>query len=338
VVRAQKRKVGLYIRALSPERSAKQRKRLERHAADSGWEIAGVYEDVGTDARLGEQPSLERALDDAGRLDALVVLKLDRLGRSVEQTLKTLKRLTGEAVALVSLDEALDTGEAEGRVAANVLTEIAGWQAGRAWSHGSGWDTLREREFGPVTVIDVGAADGTHDLYAAFPSAYHVLIEPLEEFERPLDQVLERFEGERLATAVGSVRGSAQINVDPSLLMSSLLPKTSARPGQAREVPVTTLDALLAEKAWSPPFGLKIDTEGFEHHVVNGATLLLEQTQFVIAEVSVSKRFEHSYSAGQLIELMRSREFEVADILDAGASALGVHADLLFVPVRPRSG
>jgi FkbM family methyltransferase len=338
VVAAQKRKVGLYIRALTAERAAKQRQRLERHAADRGWEIAGVYEDVGTDGRLGEQPSLARALDDAGRLDALMVVKLDRLGRSVEQTLKTLKRLIAEAVALVSLDETLDTGESEGRVAAKVLAEIGSWQAGRAWSHGSGWDTLRKHEFAPATVIDVGAANGTHDLYAAFPSAYHVLIEPLEEFERPLDQVLERYEGERLATAVGSVRGSAQINVDPSLLMSSMLPKVRTRPEQAREVPVTTLDALLAEKEWSSPFGVKIDTEGFEHQVVNGATLLLERTQFVIAEVSVSKRFEHSYSAGQLIELVRGRGFEVADILDAGASALGVHADLLFVPVRPRSG
>src|SRR5262245_52875429 len=41
---------------------------------------------------------------------------------------------------------------------------------------------LKERGFTPRTVIDVGVARGTDDLYEAFPDAKHLLIEPLGEF------------------------------------------------------------------------------------------------------------------------------------------------------------
>ncbi|MHB1345467.1 MAG: hypothetical protein ACYCX3_14095 [Thermoleophilia bacterium] len=37
----------------------------------------------------------------------------------------------------------------------------------------------------PATVIDVGAADGTHELYSAFPSAKRLLVEPLAESAAP---------------------------------------------------------------------------------------------------------------------------------------------------------
>ena len=54
---------------------------------------------------------------------------------------------------------------------------------------------------------------------------------------------------------------------------------------------VTTLDALRAERGWEGPFGLKIDAEGYEHRVIEGAAALLRDTQFVIAEVSVTRPF-----------------------------------------------
>src|SRR3989442_12701698 len=57
-----------------------------------------------------------------------------------------------------------------------------------ARSRGSGWrpENMRKRGFAPATVIDVGAAYGTPALYAAFPDAYHVMIEPLADYEPSL--------------------------------------------------------------------------------------------------------------------------------------------------------
>jgi hypothetical protein len=86
------------------------------------------------------------------------------------------------------------------------------------------------------------------------------------------------------------------------------------------------LDSLLAEREWQGPFGLKIDVEGFEDRVIAGAESLLASTQFVVAEVSLTPRFEGALLSGEFIGLMRQHGFAVADIINA----LGTYADLLF--------
>lgn len=43
--------------------------------------------------------------------------------------------------------------------------------------------------FRPQKVVDVGAACGTFELYKKFPEANHFLIEPLEEFEKDLQNI-----------------------------------------------------------------------------------------------------------------------------------------------------
>jgi FkbM family methyltransferase len=325
-------RAAVYVRALFADRAPRRRHDLEEYVASRGWELVAVYQDVGNDARLGSQPSLVAALANLDTIDKLVVTRLDSLGRSVPQLLETVRRLLASNVDLICMREGLDTGAAEGHVALAVLETLEGWQLVSTCRQDSGWKKLASYSFSPATVIDVGAADGTRALYAAFPSAHHVLIEPLSEHEQALSEIATQYRAEYLPTAVGSSQGVAEIYVDLSLLRSSLLKKVRPRPEQARQIPVTTLDALLEERGWAPPFGLKIDAEGFEHHVIEGATTLLEKTQFVVAEVSVSERFLESCTSGQLIELLRSRGFAVRDILFAGGG--GLFADILFSRIR----
>ena len=104
--------------------------------------------------------------------------------------------------------------------------------------------------------------------------------------------------------------------------MSSVLERadstsTGFRP-EKRSVPMTTLDRLMEEHDFRPPFGLKIDVEGFEYQVIQGATAFLRKTQFVVAEVSVAKRFEESYSFSEFTELMDRNGFYLWDILNIG--------------------
>jgi FkbM family methyltransferase len=214
----------------------------------------------------------------------------------------------------------------------------------------SGWrpENLRKPGFSPATVIDVGVAAGTPSLYEAFPDSHHVLIEPLEEYEAGLERWIERHGGEYLLTAVGEAEGSATIAVDVEAPWASSILRTRGgltRPLRDREVPMTTLDRLLAERGWKPPFGLKIDTEGFEDHVVRGSSKLLERTQFVIAEVSVGRRYEESYTFAQFIALMDSRGFALCDLLDGlkpGPNANVIFVDAMFRPRpdvrRPQTG
>jgi hypothetical protein len=112
--------------------------------------------------------------------------------------------------------------------------------------------------------------------------------------------------------------------------MSSIRKVGVPRATAPREVPLTTLDSLLAQREWKPPFGLKIDTEGYEREVVRGATRVLEQCEFVLAEVSVASRFEGDCSAAEFIALMRGAGLELVDLLDAARGLGGSHADALF--------
>jgi FkbM family methyltransferase len=218
------------------------------------------------------------------------------------------------------------------------------------WRRETGWrpENLRKPGLAPVTIIDVGAGPGTSGFYAAFPDAYLVAIDPLSEFEAPLRKQLERREagGEYVCTAAGSENTVVTMYVDRERLTSSSIePKAGSTPEllallEERTVPVVMLDELFQKKQWKPPFGLKIDTEGFEYEVIKGAGTLLEQTQFVIAEVSLRERFERSYTFAEFIELMGSLGFALRDILDGHKTAVGgevLFIDAFFQPERRTS-
>jgi len=203
-------------------------------------------------------------------------------------------------------------------------------------------DYLRQFEFHPRTVVDVGVAYGTphpenHYFYESFPEAYFVLIEPLEEFEPYLQDILKKYTGTYFLTALGSKEETRVINLDPTWIERSSMykrmpPELTSLPLSQREVPVTTLDALMERHLFQPPFGLKIDTEGFEFQIIKGASNFLRHTEFVIAEVPVAHRFEQSYSFTEFMDSMRSNRFYMCDILNIGRASRNevIFMDALF--------
>jgi FkbM family methyltransferase len=147
-----------------------------------------------------------------------------------------------------------------------------------------------------------------------------VLIEPLKENEPHLQRILREYKGEYVLCAVGDREEELTINVEPNARnKSSLHARTDLTSTgdllERRKLPVTTLDTLMKKHNFQPPFGLKIDTEGHEYQVVEGASEFLRATQFVIAEVSVAKRFAGSYSFSEFIEIMDRSGFSLYDIL-----------------------
>jgi FkbM family methyltransferase len=199
---------------------------------------------------------------------------------------------------------------------------IGGWTLGG----------VKGARFSPRTVVDVGAGRGTPQLYEAFPEAYHFLVEPLTEYESDLRKALEPYRGEYIFAAAGATNTRAFINVESRPMMSSFLARTNltstGKQVEKREVAVKTLDTLMEEYGFEPPFGLKIDTEGFEDQVIRGATNFLRRTEFVIAEVSLAERFVDSYTLAELTELMDENDFFLWDVL--GVSGLRF-LDVAFV-------
>jgi DNA invertase Pin-like site-specific DNA recombinase len=123
-----------YVRVSTGEQAANgaglaaQRDGITQEAARRGWEVVAVYEDGGASGRsLDGRPGLSAALGAvAGReADGLVVLKLDRLSRSLIDFAGLLERARRERWTLVALDMDIDTGSPQGEMLAHILATFA---------------------------------------------------------------------------------------------------------------------------------------------------------------------------------------------------------------------
>src|SRR4051794_12619687 len=83
---------------------------------------------VFTDVRSGrsmDRPGLAALLDYARRGDTLAVVRLDQLGRSLAELLATVAVLKERGIALLSLEERIDTTSAAGELVFHVFGAIA---------------------------------------------------------------------------------------------------------------------------------------------------------------------------------------------------------------------
>ncbi len=93
-----------------------------------GWELIEVYVDAGrSGSSMRGRDDLARLLAEArsGRFERVVFWKLDRLGRNLKDLLEICDQLEGAGVGIVSIQEAIDTGTAAGRMVRSFLGAVA---------------------------------------------------------------------------------------------------------------------------------------------------------------------------------------------------------------------
>ena len=81
-----------------------------------------------TDIRSGEsidRPGLAELLAYARTGDTLAVVRLDRLGRSLVELLAIVEQIRGRGIALLSLEEKIDTSSAAGELIFHVFGSVA---------------------------------------------------------------------------------------------------------------------------------------------------------------------------------------------------------------------
>ena len=141
----------------------------------------------------------------------------------------------------------------------------------------------------PQTVIDVGVAYHTQELYEEFREANILLIEPLAEFEPFLRKICATYNAQYVLAAAAETAGMAVLNVHRDKVGSSLLKELegAAVDGAPRQVPVVTIDEVCAEKNLNGPYLIKVDVQSAELQVLAGATRTRRETEAVILEVTL---------------------------------------------------
>lgn len=220
-----KLRAALYVRlsedtdeSTSPQR---QRDITAAYANAREWTAVGTYEDIdvsATHARL-DRPGLSRLRADvaAGRVDVVIVWRLDRLARKVIDLLTLLEEFTKASASVASATEGIDLTTAGGRAMATLIGVFAEMEA----------DAIRER----VTASVAALRKGGRFSGGAVPYGYR----PIPNTDGPgMVLVPEPEEVERLnAAAVRVLAGDALWRVCRDLNTDAV---PSARSAARREV------------------------------------------------------------------------------------------------------
>ncbi len=201
-------------------------------------------------------------------------------------------------------------------------------------------EQLKEAEFYPATVIDVGAAYGAfaRQCFSVFEKAEFFLVEPLVEYQPSLEQLAKTIPALRcLFLAASSQSREVTINVHPDLVGSSLyheVEEGTSVNGFPRTVRAMTVDDLIKENMARGPFLLKVDVQGAELEVLRGAEGVLRHTECILLEVSFFRFFQDGPDFYDVLMYLKDRGFVVHDIYGLQYRPLDnalAQADIAFV-------
>src|SRR5437660_10344843 len=172
------------------------------------------------------------------------------------------------------------------------------------------------------TVLDVGANPGKYSsaLRQAGYTEEILSFEPLSDAYAELEKKSRPDPKWRVFhCAIGDENGEAEINVAENSESSSLLPMLDTHIRSAPEsqyraterVKVSTLDTLLEPLlSKESRILLKIDTQGYEHHVIKGAKSLLQKVCLIECELSLTPLYEGQYLFHDMLDLLDAIGFK----------------------------
>ena len=195
-------------------------------------------------------------------------------------------------------------------------------------------------------VLDIGAHEG---LYAQEirRSGYRgkiISFEPLSEAFRMLEKRCRQdLLWECKNIAIGDFDGEVVINVSGNKTSSSLLKVSNqhvkAMPSSSyiahEKVSISRLDSLLDEHIFfDERIYLKVDVQGYERHVLEGATRTLKQTRAIEIELSLANLYEGYPMYYEIIDYLKSCGFCLVSITGGFSDPDSGHllqADGIFV-------
>jgi FkbM family methyltransferase len=180
------------------------------------------------------------------------------------------------------------------------------------------------KHFGVRQVFDIGANAGQfgRELIDAGYDGQIVSVEPLVEAHAKLQEAARRFPSWMVhpPVAVGASEGETVFHVAENSVSSSAFEVLGAsveaapasRQVEKRIVPLTTVDSLAAHYGVQAGRSmLKVDTQGYEGPVLDGAQQSLSRFELVLLELSVSPLYAGQMLWLDAIERMKRAGFAV---------------------------
>ena len=175
-------------------------------------------------------------------------------------------------------------------------------------------DLARNGIADPETIFDVGANIGqTHARFRReFPKARIYCFEPVQ---KTFAQLASNVAGDPLATleqiAFGESAGEKEVRTNPVMSELSTLRDDLMGGTDAETVRIDTVDSYCTRRAINRIDLLKIDTEGYEIPVLNGASesLASRRIRAVFTEVGFGKENSRNTSLSELTEFLSDRGY-----------------------------
>jgi FkbM family methyltransferase len=196
-----------------------------------------------------------------------------------------------------------------------------------------GLEHLKAFEFYPETVIDVGVLLGTPALYRAFSKSKFFLFEPQAEYEEAIKKLARQYAMSYEMIALGATSGEVEFFAKPKDPgASSAFPEAGANSVfQRRTVLMRRLDEALRADQLGRSCLLKIDVEGYELSVLEGATSLLHAVDVIVLEVRFIRYYQELPILHEVIAWMSERGYFAHDILDGSYRPLDGALDLVDI-------
>lgn len=180
---------------------------------------------------------------------------------------------------------------------------------------------LKNKEFTPKYILDVGANHGTwtRDTLKVFPNSTYILIEPQAHLEKSIQDLKSNSRIKFYPMGLGNQNGILEFAINQSDDSSSFRPSNSKIEGyefkKMVKVQMKTLDTFLKEENLPVPELVKIDAEGLDLEVLEGAMSIFGITECILVEAAVHQK-DFPNSLLNILNFMDQKGYEIFDFTD----------------------